>query len=1694
VLYSAEAAPLSALLDIDDLKLVHPPATALFKTIDDEGSDNDKPQSDAHIDAVKNDQVKEIVFVVAGDKVVNDLIVQLRNELASNASVELVVINNDQNILQAFADQAEFYGELDAVHIISHAADGELRFGQQTINEASLHTEKAHLERLGAALNIDADILLYGCNLSSTDVGHEFARTLSSLTSADVASSNNITGHKGAGGDWDLEVVEGEVETQVVASQSIQQNWLGSLNIDLGLIHHFLLNGDGVDHIAGDDLVFYNGVTFVPGPENLAADFTGDHNAMEPRYGEIPGWGAPQFGTHDFTIALRVNVDPFMFSETIVSTTGGTSTDHGLTLRTDLAGRVEFIVSDGLTQYSVTSATAIDDGEWYHITAERTNNALQLTVQKESAGLSDLNGNGNGAGSVNLDNANPLRFGAESPSSGTTDFTGLIDDIRIYSRALDTQETSDLEIAGLGTGEQVLVNNELVSMPVNSSYAITDEKLKTTDVDTPADQIKYTIVADGVDVHFTLSGVTLGNGDWFTQADIDSGLVGIVHSSSGVPVNESIGFSVDDGHGTATTADFTVNLILPPNNAPVAGDGALAAVDEDSFFMAGERISDIIGFTDADLADTFAGILVVFNPNDPLEGNWEYSADGNSWMPIQAVSETNALALSSSTYIRFTPETNFNGTVTELRYRVLDSRYTIPEYSDFPFRKYADASVNGADTSISANIGKLGTSITPVNDAPIVSTTSLTAIDEDTTAPLPDRISDLLEPSFVDPDAGAALTGIAITSNDATTEGEWAYSSDGITWHYVSTVTMTGALAVSADYYIQFLPAADYNGIPPGLEFRAVDDTYAGPYTIGTNKAYINLSSYGIDGPVQIASQPSLQISVLPSNDAPVAVDDNISVLEGGVVTKDLRLNDSDIDGDVLSVLIISGGTHGSVTVNSDKTINYQHNGSENFTDSFTYVVNDGTISSAQATVTVNITPVNEAPTIGGVNVYNLNESDGAGTVVAEIIAADPEGGALDVNISGADASYFTVNTANQIILVQPIDHESLQSSTVSFDVTVSDSLGLTSNSQKVNVAVADVNEAPTIVSASLAGVPENSANPSGKTVLDLFDNATNDVDKGDKLSGVAIALNPADSTVEGKWQYSVDQNNWVDIGVVSSTNALVLNFATAIRFLPAADFHGPVPALKVHALDLAYSGFSDASTLVHIDVTTATQFGSISVDSAELLTAVSPINDRPTIGNAYLPDIDEDNTTAPGETVQNLFTSTFLDADTTDTFSGIVISGDTSTAAQGYWAYSIDGTSWNPIGSVSLTSALVLEPNAFLKFVPKPDYNGQVGELTIHGLDSSYTGAFSSSFSTPEYMDVSNLPADSAVSSNTGKLDTAILPVNDPPLVVVVSPPLNVDENASDNTVVGSVVAQDIDDVTGFTYALVSDAGGLFDINSATGVITVQPGAVLNHELSPIHPITVAVTDQGGEVGLAQVSILVNDINDAPEILDETPLADINEGVLSPAGATIDVIFGGYFNDEDAGQFFHAIAIVRNDTNPAQGTWQYSYNNAPWYSVSSVSDTNALILPTSNLSKLRFVPSGDYNGPAPVLEAYVLDSTYNSGVVFPPFYHSDIVTAAGSGISDTAYQVTHNVLPVNDAPHNVTATPPLTIAEDASAGDVVGTASGHDVDDTVFTFTLTGTAGGRFEIDANTGVVRLASGAATCCRRYRVSSRQYSI
>lgn len=127
--------------------------------------------------------------------------------------------------------------------------------------------------------------------------------------------------------------------------------------------------------------------------------------------------------------------------------------------------------------------------------------------------------------------------------------------------------------------------------------------------------------------------------------------------------------------------------------------------------------------------------------------------------------------------------------------------------------------------------------------------------------------------------------------------------------------------------------------------------------------------SYTITDKIGATSTTEVTISVVGINAAPVAVADTAVTTKSGSIQIDLLANDTDADGDTLTITAIDvGSLKGKVTNNNDGTVTYSPNGQfghlyqgQSATETFTYIISDGD-AEMTASVTVTINGEGQAP------------------------------------------------------------------------------------------------------------------------------------------------------------------------------------------------------------------------------------------------------------------------------------------------------------------------------------------------------------------------------------------------------------------------------------------------------------------------------------------------------------------------------------------------------------------------------------------------------------------------------------------------------------------------------------------------------------------------------------------------------------
>tara|TARA_B110000967_G_C18897995_1_gene572222 strand:+ start:721 stop:5196 length:4476 start_codon:yes stop_codon:yes gene_type:complete len=199
----------------------------------------------------------------------------------------------------------------------------------------------------------------------------------------------------------------------------------------------------------------------------------------------------------------------------------------------------------------------------------------------------------------------------------------------------------------------------------------------------------------------------------------------------------------------------------------------------------------------------------------------------------------------------------------------------------------------------------------------------------------------------------------------------------------------------------------------------------------------------------ELSFSKEFTINVVDINDTPVAVNDELTILEDAAVSStNVVLNDTDEDNDNLSIINLSFDGNGTVTVNTDNiSIDYIPEENFNGTETITYTLSDGELTST-ATLTISVTAQNDAPiaqdgTItlaqGNTEIVSLNASDIDSSQLTFNIQDQPVNGSvtIDGNIATFIANESYTGSDSFTFTATDGDLES-NLATITVDVTLS--------------------------------------------------------------------------------------------------------------------------------------------------------------------------------------------------------------------------------------------------------------------------------------------------------------------------------------------------------------------------------------------------------------------------------------------------------------------------------------------------------------------------------------------------------------------------------------------------------------------------------------------------------------------------------
>ncbi|ARU88113.1 VCBS domain-containing protein [Pseudomonas sp. M30-35] len=176
---------------------------------------------------------------------------QLTQQLPSG--VKAIIVDTQQDGIAAIEKALETMGQVDSVQILSHGAAGQFTLGSTTVSSDNIDQLGSRFAQWSNNLSAGADIQLYGCKIGAGEAGKTLVGELARWTGADVAASNDDTGSKAAGGNWELEVRDGDIDKSIALSAAAIDSFSGLLPDAAPTLS---VSGTGADVQLGSNFTF----------------------------------------------------------------------------------------------------------------------------------------------------------------------------------------------------------------------------------------------------------------------------------------------------------------------------------------------------------------------------------------------------------------------------------------------------------------------------------------------------------------------------------------------------------------------------------------------------------------------------------------------------------------------------------------------------------------------------------------------------------------------------------------------------------------------------------------------------------------------------------------------------------------------------------------------------------------------------------------------------------------------------------------------------------------------------------------------------------------------------------------------------------------------------------------------------------------------------------------------------------------------------------------------------------------------------------------------------------------------------------------------------------------------------------------------------------------------------------------------
>jgi hypothetical protein len=1007
-------------------------------------------------------------------------------------------------------------------------------------------------------------------------------------------------------------------------------------------------------------------------------------------------------------------------------------------------------------------------------------------------------------------------------------------------------DTATVSVSVNNTNDQpIIATNTGITMDEGTTHTILTSELDGFDPDDVGIELTWTInnISSHIDVR--LSGSSLSNGQTFTQADLDNGLITIVHDGT---ENFTGGFDVtlqDGGQDGTVPVNASVTVtITPVNESPVLVTNTGTSVNEGA-------------------AKTITSAMLSFSDVDDAATGLSYTVSNLSGGVVK---------VSGSAQISFTQDDIDNNRVT--------FEHDGGEGASAGF-DYALA--DGLEDDVTAITGTFAITVNAVNDAPDLTNNGLT----------------------LNEGASATITTSALTATDPdNTNTELVYT--------VSVIPANGELRLNGTAM-----EAGETFTQDELATGRVSYVHAGGENTADSFTFILT-----DGNVTLGAD-TFDLIITPVNDAPVGIVNNggsISEGQSGVTVTQAMLEYTDndhtpaqitytvkaVDNGLLrksGVILGLNNTFTQADINNG-LITYSHNSSETTFGGFDFDVSDGTTGATGQTFAFTVTPVNDAPVVGintgttvneGASVtlttsmLDTSDSDTADASLIYTVTSTPVNGTLYRN-GVALAANDTFTQTDLIAGLISYTHDGGETVSDDFDFDVSDG-ALSVNGNTFDLTITPQNDSAVL--ATNTGMTMNEG--ATKVITSAMLSAT-DIDDADStlvytlsnLSNGVIQVSGSDALTFT--QDDLDNNRVTFIHDGGETTAAGFDFSIADGLE-----HGAAVVTGSFAITVTPQNDSP-SISVNTGATVGERLG-VTITSA-MLDSIDP--DDNAVGLTYTASNFSNGWIVVGGTIQNSFTQADIDNgrvvfqhDSSETISAsfdISIADDGehgSVTDTGTFTLTVTPRNDEPVVVTNL-GATVSEGNHVTithAMLAATDDASPANALTwtvtgmshghlINNISMLAVTSFSQADLNAGVIDFVHNGGESLHAGFSGNIrdngadgvlpvgftfNMNVTPVNDAPTEITISK-AKIPENVPIGATVGMLHTADMD-LPGdtFTYTLLDNPGGMFEIRGNELVMAVSP------DFERIRSETIMIRSDDGNGGMFDQMITIDftDVNE---------------------------------------------------------------------------------------------------------------------------------------------------------------------------------------------------------------------------------------